>query len=448
MAAPRLPFLWPMLFRATEAAAPVSRSAIRRRAIHSTRQRCQNEQYPQRYGPANQPLPHLEGSKNLPPPTAQQDEQAKALPKIGGRLQEKGEHEVQEEHVERIASDAKADAEKKEPATTDLPTSNTTGDLKFDAAGPLPKEESSTRLNMPPDKPMESLLESVPDPNQQQKESDSPETRQIDEASAEISPDDHAPSIQAPHIEPPRYVHHFDTFGLVKRLLDGGWSETQAITIMKSMRLLLRDNLTIAQEALVSKSNVENETYLFRAACSELRTEVTTRRKAEQEKMRTERTQIQHEVDILGQRLGQESGVMKDELKGMFDDRKMAVRNEQRSMESKIQELNYKITVHLQADSKSDVEGLRWIMTRRVILTLGLIVVMVVSSLKLYSNAAHEREVEEKRRASMRSSGSQTEEDLFGRGGGGEGDRRKDGGLGGGEMLVREGDNPAFVSLG
>jgi len=52
--------------------------------------------------------------------------------------------------------------------------------------------------------------------------------------------------------------------------------------------------------------------------------------------MRTERTQLQHEVDILNQRMTQDTSNMKDELKGMFDDRKMAVRMEQKKMESKV----------------------------------------------------------------------------------------------------------------
>lgn len=142
-----------------------------------------------------------------------------------------------------------------------------------------------------------------------------------------------------PHISTPPYVHHFDTYGLVRRLEDGGWTNEQAVTIMKAVRLILSGNMDLATEGLVSKSNVENETYLFRAACSELRTEVNTRRKAESERLSTERAQLQHEVDILGQRLTQEGGNLKDELKGMFDDRKMAVRQEQREMESKVRNL-------------------------------------------------------------------------------------------------------------
>jgi hypothetical protein len=52
--------------------------------------------------------------------------------------------------------------------------------------------------------------------------------------------------------------------------------------------------------------------------------------------MRRERTLLQHEVDILNQKLTQELLTLKDDLKGMFDDRKMSVRMEQRAMESKV----------------------------------------------------------------------------------------------------------------
>lgn len=89
------------------------------------------------------------------------------------------------------------------------------------------------------------------------------------------------------------------------------------------------------------------------------------------EKMRSERAQLQHEVDILNQKLTQDLLTLKDDLKGLFDDRKMAVRMEQRTMEGRIQELNYKITVALNSDSKSEVEGLRWVLTRRAAMAIA-----------------------------------------------------------------------------
>ena len=87
--------------------------------------------------------------------------------------------------------------------------------------------------------------------------------------------------------------------------------------------------------------------------------------------MRIERAHLQHEVDILNQRLTQDSVTLKDDLRGMFNDRKMAVRMEQRAMDSAIQELNYKITVALNSDSRGEVEGLRWVLTRRAALAIA-----------------------------------------------------------------------------
>ena len=410
-----------------------ARAAQRIQAYHPTKRRRQEQVPQQRYGTANEPPPHLGGGKGLSSSTeTKAGDQQKALPKIGERLQHDGEDEVKT--VQEGGGEQKRD-----PATVEGRVASQMVDPMLDSGEALPKEEAPGALNTPEEKPMETVLESVPNSAQQNQQS-----QQEDDTHAEEHPDknfdEHAPPIKAPHIERPRYIHHFDTYGLVKRLVnDGGWDQKQAITIMKAVRLMLADNTDLAKEALVSKSNLENEAYLFKAACAELKTEVTTRRKTEQEKMRTERTQLQHEVDIISQRLGQESGSLKDDLKGMFDDRKMAVRNEQRDMESKVQQLNYKITVMLQADAKSEVEGLRWLMTRRVILTLAAVVLMAVGGIKLISDAQKDAEQVEKK----------------GRGVGG-------GKAAGGEfvgeepparvlpreVVVKEGDNPAFVSLG
>ncbi|KAG4435958.1 hypothetical protein IFR05_008578 [Cadophora sp. M221] len=201
-----------------------------------------------------------------------------------------------------------------------------------------------------------------------------------------------------PHLQTPPYVHHFDTYTLVQRVETGGFSNEQAITSMKAVRGLLALNLEVARKGLVSKSDVENETYLFRAACSELKTEIQNTRKKDEEAMRRERTLLQHEVDILNQKLSQELLTLKDDLKGMFDDRKMSVRMEQRTMESKIQELNYKITVLLNSDSKSEIEGLRWVLTRRSVMGILFMAFMVLTSLRYASYKTHEDDLRAKKK--------------------------------------------------
>ena len=66
---------------------------------------------------------------------------------------------------------------------------------------------------------------------------------------------------QHPSMSPPPYVHHFDSYSLVKQLLAGGYTLDQATTFMKGIRMLLAQNLDVAQESLVSKSDVENVSF-------------------------------------------------------------------------------------------------------------------------------------------------------------------------------------------
>lgn len=177
---------------------------------------------------------------------------------------------------------------------------------------------------------------------------------------------------QPPHLSPPPYIHHFDTYSLVRDLSKGGFTDDQSITIMKAVRRILQNNLDLARKSLTSQSDFENESYLFKAACSELQSSLQTARNSEIQRQRSSRTQLQHEADILSQRLNQELAGLKDDIKAVFNDHKMNTREMQRMTDTSIQELHYKITVSLNSDGKSEVEGLRWVVTRRAALAVAI----------------------------------------------------------------------------
>lgn len=59
-------------------------------------------------------------------------------------------------------------------------------------------------------------------------------------------------------------------------------------------------------------------------------------RRLEEEQLRQQRTHLQHEVDILTQTLNQEISTLNDNVRGMFNDRRMAVREEQKAVESSV----------------------------------------------------------------------------------------------------------------
>ncbi|KAF2119189.1 hypothetical protein BDV96DRAFT_463662, partial [Lophiotrema nucula] len=358
MAAPRLPFLWPILFKPTLAPRAIRRINPRQSQISksfATTTRRRDTPNAQRYGTAQEPAPHLREQQKL-----QEGEEQTNKPQASKQSPPESNSELVKE------------AEEAEPPTATAPQAPPQPELEKTEAPSSPAPEP---VKAPESKPLNTILHM---PSPQEVESHKP-----------------------PHLKTPPYVHHFDTYGLVKDLAKSGFSQEQAVSIMKAVRGILTDNMELAREGLVSKSHVENEAYLFKAACSELKTEIGNKRKGEMETMRTERNQLQHELDLLNQKLGQETGNLKDELKGLFDDRKMAVRQEQRTQEAKIQELNYHITVALNSDSRSEVEGLRWVLTRRAAITVGITAFMLFAALRYTSYVAH-KEQEEKKKANER----------------------------------------------
>jgi Protein of unknown function (DUF1640) len=333
MATPRLLFLYPNLYRAIRSCEPTTyrsirtppaKSTCRKANFHTSRHRAQDI-YQSRYGPAASP--------SLPPP-----------PKPSESLLSRKEQEGKTEAANAVSPKEKR-ATKADASNASEKAAQTTqrGKAVIDSKNkvePLKTEESQNSANM---------LVTIPSPSE------------IKEGSN-----------KHPHLEASPYEHHFDTYSLVQQLAQDDFTQEQAVTLMKAIRLMLAMNLDIAKESLVSKSDVENETYLFRAACSELRTTLQSARHAETQRQRSTRAQLQHEYDILNQKTTQDLLSMREDLKAMFNERKMALQDEKRRIDGKISDLNYKITVLLNSDSKGEVEGLRWILTRRAAMAIAI----------------------------------------------------------------------------
>jgi len=56
----------------------------------------------------------------------------------------------------------------------------------------------------------------------------------------------------------------------------------------------------------------------------------------------------------------------------------------------------------LNSDSKSEVEGLRWVLTRRSVMGILFMAFMVLTSLRYASYKSHEDEVKKKKEAGMK----------------------------------------------
>ncbi|KAL8678755.1 MAG: hypothetical protein Q9186_004906 [Xanthomendoza sp. 1 TL-2023] len=405
MSVPRLTFLYPQFLRTHKYCEPVSiyqplRDSTKthcQKAGISTTSRRKQETFPQRYGPATE--------SQLPPPSQPPVPNDLGRDKsLAGVIEKEVKPPAPKQEEKRInqiplkESTSPKDESKNSPATQS-PSISEQNTTTLDASESHSKEPLPTSTTLP----------------------DSPTTNPLDTVLHRSTPSDEStPSEEKPpHLQAPPYIHHFDTFTTTLSLQTGGFTPPQSIILMKAVRGLLARNLSLARAGLVSKSDVENETYLFRAACSELRTEISNLRKTSHRTSSTQLAHLKHETEILGQRLTQESSALKEEMRGMLNDRRMAVRMEQQGVEQKIQELNYKITVALNSDSKSEVEGLRWVLTRRAAMAIGCMAVLILGSLRYITYKLHIRDQEQKIAAEKAKANTSSSSGSGGGGGGG-----------------------------
>ena len=214
MSIPRLTFLYPSLFKATRLSEPAFSRAPAQTSVTARRTRYppqkQTERYQttslERYGPAIE----------LPPPSYDEARDAKEKPDDAADAKEETRKDAGSE-PERLESKSER---------------NDTAKAVYNSAGEeQPSEGKETELEGS-ERPMEKVLQ-MPAPSSSKKD-------------------------KPPHLETPPYVHHFDTYTLVKDLGKGGFTQDQSITLMKSVRSLLAANLELAKDGLVSKSDTEN----------------------------------------------------------------------------------------------------------------------------------------------------------------------------------------------
>lgn len=240
MSTTRLTFLYPHLFRSVRVgdsaantvrvrtqAARVQCQALRSFATSERKAR----QSPQRHGKAVEPYPignGGDGGTNI----------SKVLNADEGSKEEAKSKERKE--PDKTSGDGAEDKRLEETAPEPLPEESTPDNVQSTASADQPGTGSNPE-SVAPQQPAlnpqthETVLEMPPPEMPDQQDATKP-----------------------PHLQTPPYVHHFDTYTLVKEVEAGDFTNKQSITAMKAVRALLAHNLDIAKAGLVSKSDVEN----------------------------------------------------------------------------------------------------------------------------------------------------------------------------------------------
>jgi len=150
---------------------------------------------------------------------------------------------------------------------------------------------------------------------------------------------------------------------------------------MRATRALLVDRTgRVRREALGTK-DLENQAYLFNAASSELRTEVTMRVRNESATMRTATTALRREADALSQKMKEDMANLKHEIQMELDSRKNETKNEVLRQDIVIEEMLNKWMINL-GDLRTEVEEAKWDNMRKSVAALSFFLITILISME------------------------------------------------------------------
>ncbi|KAI0346758.1 hypothetical protein BDW22DRAFT_1341747 [Trametopsis cervina] len=193
-------------------------------------------------------------------------------------------------------------------------------------------------------------------------------------------PPTNLPSPQAPKISsynhPPFDTHRFFA------ALEKTFPTPTARSLMRATRALLVDRIgRVRREALTVK-DLESQAYLFKAALSELRTELTMRTRNESAAMRTASAALRREVDVIEGRMNEDIGTMKHEIQMELDSRKNEAKNDVKQMDIEIEEMHNKSLVTL-GELRTMMEEVRWDNMRKSVAALSGFLILIVFGMEV-----------------------------------------------------------------
>ncbi|CAL5867713.1 uncharacterized protein PFLUO_LOCUS1932 [Penicillium psychrofluorescens] len=160
------------------------------------------------------------------------------------------------------------------------------------------------------------------------------------------------PARRAFHATPARRrEHHFDTLKFVKRLQDEGFSEEQAVAMMRVLNDIIQESVQNLSRTMVLREDSERSTYTQKVDFAKLRSELLNADSTEAQLTRSSHEKIAADLAKLNSRLRDEIGRTQASVRLDLNLEKGRIREEANSQEMRIKETETRI--------EQEVAGLR-----------------------------------------------------------------------------------------
>ncbi|KAJ2691860.1 hypothetical protein H4R19_006270, partial [Coemansia spiralis] len=150
----------------------------------------------------------------------------------------------------------------------------------------------------------------------------------------------------------------FDTHSMVNRLVEDGYSRDQATSVMALTKIKVYEAMERLKGNMLTKSDLENDAYLFRAALQELRTETQMIRRNDQSILESQAAAISRDIESLAQRLTDEIDNLRSDIQIELNNHKHDSSHEMKSLDMELHSLASKYQV-VMGEMKTDIEAIK-----------------------------------------------------------------------------------------
>ncbi|KAI8592909.1 hypothetical protein BDZ88DRAFT_406550 [Geranomyces variabilis] len=151
---------------------------------------------------------------------------------------------------------------------------------------------------------------------------------------------------------------NFDTYKLVRQLERQGFTRGQAVAIMRTINALLVDSTLSIRSGILSKTDLDNQTYLYKAHLQELRNELQLLRQNDSTQLKADTDQILRDTESMNAKFSEIIGSLKTDVSMDLNNHKTDGREIGTETDLNIQEIHHKLILKI-SDLKTKIETMK-----------------------------------------------------------------------------------------
>ena len=157
---------------------------------------------------------------------------------------------------------------------------------------------------------------------------------------------------------------YIDTYSIYKQLREAEFTPEQSDQIISLLVHQLNSKLTKLSTIYAQNFELENEQYLFESAQQEIRVDITRSRDQHINELIALINILERDFNVINDELNNDYLKLKNDSQVAINEGKSENTLNSKKLFLRIQEANHKITTELNSDIKSEIESLRWYLSR------------------------------------------------------------------------------------